>query len=78
MNKQLLIDYRVTFNSETGQRVLKDLEEFCGYNQPCFYRGEHDMTAFSLGQRNVILRIKSFLQKDPEEKRQEEALDGDY
>ena len=72
--KQLLIDYRVTFNSESGQRVLKDLEDFSGYNHPCFYRGESDMTVFTLGQRNVVLRVKSFLDIDPEQKLQEEVI----
>jgi len=72
--KQLLIDYRVTFNSETGARVLRNLEEFAGYNVSCFHRGEADMTAFALGQRNVVLRIKAFLDADPDQILQEEAI----
>lgn len=75
--KQLMIDYRMTFNSEAGQRILKDLQEFCGFNQPCFYRGESDMTAFTLGMRNVFLRIKLFLERDLEEKLQKEAIDDE-
>ena len=74
--KQLLIDYRVTFNSEQGQKVLKDLEKFCNYNHPCFVRGEADTTAFSLGMRNVFLRIKKFLEADLDEKIQEEVVDN--
>jgi len=73
VDNQLLIDYRVTFNSESGQKVLKDLETFCGYNNPCFMRGESDMTAFALGGRNVFLRIKKFLDADLDKKLQEEA-----
>lgn len=69
--KQLLINYKATFSSETGQAVLKDLENFCGYNQPCFIRGESDATAFSLGMRNVFLRINKFVNADLETKRQE-------
>ena len=74
---QLLIDYRVTFNSETGKKVMKDLEAFCQFNQPCFVRGEADSTAFSLGMRNVFLRIKKFVEADlTEEKQMEVENDG--
>jgi len=75
--KQLLIDYRVTFNSEAGKKVLTDLEKFCNYNHPCFVRGEADTTAFSLGMRNVFLRIKKFLEADLDEKLQEEVVDNE-
>jgi hypothetical protein len=73
--KQLLINYKATFASETGQAVLKDLETFCGYNNPCFFRGESDMTAFTLGGRNVFLRIKKFIDADLETNQQEEVED---
>ena len=76
MKQQLLINYKATFSSETGQEVLKDLENFCGYNHPCFARGESDMTAFSLGGRNVYLRIKKFLDADLNQERQEVTEDG--
>lgn len=74
--KQLLINYRVTFNSEAGREVLKDLESFCGYNNPCFIRGEADSTAFQLGGRNVYLRIKKLLETDLETKKQEVTENG--
>ena len=73
---QLLIDYRVTFNSETGKKVMKDLEAFCQFNQPCFVRGEADSTAFSLGMRNVFLRIKKFVEADLTEEKQMEVEDN--
>lgn len=59
--QQLAIDYKIVFNSESGTRVMADLEEFCGYNKPCFYPGLPDKTLFELGQRNVVLRIKAVL-----------------
>lgn len=71
--KQLLINYRVTFSTEAGREVLKDLENFCNYNHPCFVRGEADTTAFSLGMRNVYLRIKKILETDLETKKQTEV-----
>jgi len=61
MIQQLVINYKAVFNSEHGKPVLKDLEEFTGYNKPCFSKGFPDETAFMLGQRNVILRIKRIL-----------------
>lgn len=73
--KQLLINYKATFGSETGQAVLRDLEEFCGFNHPCFIRGESDTTAFSLGMRNVFLRINKFMKADLETEQQEVAED---
>lgn len=59
--QQLVVDYKITFNSESGKRVLEDLEDFAGYNKPCFHPGLPDKTAFELGQRNVILRIRRVL-----------------
>lgn len=59
--QQLAIDYKIIFNSESGARVIADLEEFACYNKPCFHPGLPDKTAFELGQRNVILRIKAIL-----------------
>lgn len=73
--KQLLIDYNVTFHSECGARVFEDLKKFCGYNDSCYMRGESDLTAFRLGQRNVFLRILSQLECAKEE-RQEEVDNG--
>ncbi|OPX33370.1 MAG: hypothetical protein B1H40_00140 [Candidatus Latescibacteria bacterium 4484_181] len=61
MIQQLVVDYKITFNSEHGRHVLADLEEFAGYNKPCFSKGFPDETAFMLGQRNIILRIKRIL-----------------
>jgi hypothetical protein len=69
--KQLLTDYNVTFHSECGERVLEDLKAFCGYNNPCFVRGEPDLTALNLGQRNVFLRILNFLSYSDKKERQE-------
>jgi hypothetical protein len=71
--KQLLIDYNVTFHSECGERVLEDLKKFCGYNDSCYARGEPDLTALRLGQRNVFLRILHYLERSKEE-RQEETI----
>jgi hypothetical protein len=75
--KELLIDYSMTFRSEHGAKVLEDLKTFCGYNAPCYVRGEFDQTAFNLGMRNVCLRIMTLLenQSSLKQEKQESAED---
>lgn len=59
--KQMLIDFSVTFGSEAGQRILKTLENYCGYNGLCFEK-KANVTAFNLGARSVYLFIKNNLE----------------
>jgi hypothetical protein len=75
--KELLVDYSMTFKSEHGAKVLEDLKTFCGYNAPCYARGESDHTAFNLGMRNVCLRIMTFLENQSllKQEKQENAED---
>ena len=75
--KELLVDYSMTFRSEHGAKVLEDLKTFCGYNAPCYMRGEFDHTAFNLGMRNVCLRIMTLLenQSSLKQEKQENAED---
>lgn len=68
--KQLLIDYNVTFNSESGTRVAEDLKAFCGYNDSCYFPEQPNVTAFHLGQRNVYLRILNFLERFDKERQE--------
>ncbi len=60
LNIDLIRDYKITFNSEHGARVLEDLVEFVGADKHCFDK-DPIQTAFNLGQRNVILRIRELL-----------------
>ena len=75
--KELLVDYSMTFRSEHGAKVLEDLKTFCGYNAPCYVRGEFDQTAFNLGMRNVCLRIMTLLENQSllKQEKQENAED---
>jgi hypothetical protein len=57
-------DYRATFGSPAGQRVLADLLKFCGIDGDCFVPGAPDQTGFELGKRRVALRVISFMNFD--------------
>jgi len=63
--RSLLIDYRATFRSEDGERVLKDLMA----NHHVF-TGTFDkdpmVMAFREGERSVIMAILDKLRVDPE------------
>ena len=38
--KQLTIDYKQTFGSESGQRVLEDLKKRCSFNTTTHIKGD--------------------------------------
>lgn len=67
--KQLIIDYGITFDSDSGKRVLEDLCKFCGYDGALFQVGAPDATVFSLGLREVFLHIKAKIAEDPHKER---------
>jgi hypothetical protein len=59
--RQLMIDYQNTFNSETGKRVLYDLMRVHHVVSLSHVKNNPDMTTFHEGERNVVLRIMSNL-----------------
>lgn len=61
MKEDLVRDYKILFNSDRGQRVLADLIRFARADHHCFDADPYK-TAFNLGQRNVILRIRKILE----------------
>ena len=63
-SSQRRIDYGLTFSSDHGKRVLKDLYRFCGMGQPSFVPGAPDETAFNEGKRRVFLRLAALLELD--------------
>lgn len=65
-DEQISLDYRLTFGSETGQRVLQDLCETLHLLEPSYNPGSDMETAFREGERNALLYILSRL-KLPEE-----------
>ena len=55
--KQLHIAYGVTFDTESGKQVLRDLLEFCHVFQSSYMPEAPMDTAFREGERNVGLRL---------------------
>jgi hypothetical protein len=64
--KQRLIDYKLTFTSQHGERVLKHLKEQFGYGAPS-YGGDGD--PFSCvhrdGAKTVLAHIITAIEADP-------------
>ena len=68
-NKKLLElknDYRITFNSEQGQRVLNDLEKRCHEFVTTFSKDSSHETAFLEGQRSTLIFIKAMIKPHKE------------
>ena len=64
--KGLREDYKKTFESEEGKKVLKDLEKVCMFNTTTFDK-EALVMAFQEGLRTVYLHIKTVMTLDIEE-----------
>ncbi len=60
--KQLEGDYKTTFSTKEGERVLADLES-AYYHRSSFSKDPYE-TAFKEGQRAVIVRILNLLKED--------------
>ena len=68
-NKKLLElknDYRITFNSEQGQRVLNDLEKRCHEFVTTFSKDNSHETAFLEGQRSILIFLKAMIKPHKE------------
>ena len=61
--KQLTINYKQTFTSESGVKVLDDLKKRCSYETTSFVQGDSHDSAFREGQRSVVLFINNMLNK---------------
>tara|TARA_Y100000310_G_scaffold239682_1_gene243373 strand:- start:11728 stop:11985 length:258 start_codon:yes stop_codon:yes gene_type:complete len=53
--------YKQVFGTPEGQKVLKDLMDFCGFMTPSYTPDNQYNTAFNEGRRRVLLRILSFM-----------------
>ena len=71
--KQLIMDYQGTFGTAEGKRVLEDLAKKCFEHQPTFTGEETHRTANREGMRYVILNIRSMIDMNPNEVKQETA-----
>ena len=61
--KQLGIDYKTTFGSEGGQRVLEDLKKRCSFNSTTHIKGDSHESAYLEGSRSVVLFINNMINK---------------
>ena len=78
IEEQLSLDYRLTFATETGQRVFQDLVKVLHLFEPSYVPGNDGETNFREGERNAALYILSRV-KTPEERQsllQEVLEDG--
>ena len=64
--KELKEDYKITFNSEQGQRVLNDLEKRCHEFVTTFSKDSSHETAFLEGQRSTLIFIKAMIKPHKE------------
>ena len=68
MNKKDIVEltktYQRVFNSDDGKTVLSDLEKRCNVHNTSFSNDPHE-TSFREGQRQVVLFIKSTINKNP-------------
>jgi hypothetical protein len=68
-NKKLLElkeDYKITFNSEQGQKVLNDLEKRCHEFVTTFSKDNSHETAFLEGQRSILIFLKAMIKPHKE------------
>ena len=67
IEEQISLDYRLTFATETGQRVFQDLIRSLHLFEPTYHPADPYESAFREGERNALLYILSRV-KLPEER----------
>ena len=61
--EQLRDMYRQTFDTDSGVKVLKDLEARSNWRTSSYVAGDANATAFEEGKRAVILHIYNMMQE---------------
>ena len=61
--KQLKQDYRITFSSKEGERVLADIQS-AYYHRGSYSKNDPHETSYREGQRSVIIRIINLMKED--------------
>lgn len=69
--KQRIIDFKVTFTSEQGERVLKNLDSVGLYHRDIYQADSDRQTCFNLGMNAVVRYIHSMIEKKPDELKQD-------
>jgi hypothetical protein len=72
----LSMAYKNTFNSEHGQRVLKDLDDYGFFRKPdrCFDPDSQRTTCFNLGKLSIVRYIHDEINKDLKEPKDNKAI----
>ena len=76
--RQAILDFKGTFATEEGERVLKNLSNICHEKDTTFVPDDALSSAFCEGARFVILHIRRVMDMDPNgpELRKEEDHGG--
>ncbi len=56
--------YKSVFDTDNGQKILKDLEARCNWRSTSYVAGDPNATAFEEGKRAVLLHIHSMMTED--------------
>tara|TARA_R100001460_G_scaffold17294_2_gene37346 strand:+ start:613 stop:819 length:207 start_codon:yes stop_codon:yes gene_type:complete len=56
--------YKQTFNTDSGAKVLTDLEARCNFKTLSYVAGDANATAFEEGKRAVILHIYNMIREE--------------
>jgi len=65
--EELKLAYRRTFNTEDGERVLKDLKSRFSFEASTFVPSDPHYSAFKEGQRDAVLLIVRMLSEGKSE-----------
>jgi len=63
--KQLVMDFRQTFDTAHGERVLASLSDIGFENKVTFVQNDPTGSAFNEGKRFVMLHIRRMMAVDP-------------
>jgi hypothetical protein len=67
MSKQRKADYEITFGSEEGKRVLRDMMDSCNFLKPSYQSISPEDTAFNDGKKAMVLHILGILAYKPDD-----------
>mgnify|MGYP003110489223 CR=1 FL=1 len=56
--------YKGVFDTDNGQKVLKDLEARCNWRATSYVAGDPNATAFEEGKRAVLLHIHNMMTEE--------------
>lgn len=66
-SRQLAMDYRDFVASDAGQRIMRDLAQYCRVGHTSFVAGDPHQTAFNEGARDVFLHVAEMARLEPDD-----------